>query len=161
MLSNSFRTKYPKEKRAMSSWLTKKPQRTYPLRFLVGVPGFEPGASWTRRPISNFFWVFYVVFNPFCSNPIHLQTSLTTRFPCVPKRCVVCSVVRNVPPVPAGFFHRQGRGAFFLHRTVCIVTRREGLNKLFPRCPRLRNWRAVNKISEDDMCCYLSNLVWK
>lgn len=104
---------------------------------------------------------FYVVFNPFCSNPIHLQTSLTTRFPCVPKRCVVCSVVRNVPPVPAGFFHRQGRGAFFLHRTACIVTRREGLNKLFPRCPRLRNWRAVNKISEDDMCCYLSNLVWK
>ena len=94
--------------------------------FLVGVPGFEPGASWTRRPISNFFWVFYVVFNPFCSNPIHLQTSLTTRFPCVPKRCVVCPVVRNAPPAPAGVFHRQGGGSAFLLPAACIITRMEG-----------------------------------
>ena len=108
--------------------------------FLVGVPGFEPGASWTRRPISNFFRAFYVVFNPFCSNPIHLQTSLTTRFPCVPKRCVVCSVVRNAPPTPADVFHRQGGGSAFLLLAACIITRMEGWNKLFLRCPRLRNW---------------------
>ena len=40
---------------------------------------------------------------------------------------------------------RLGRGAFFIPLTACIVTLRAGLSKSFLRCPRLRNWGAVNK----------------
>lgn len=66
-------------------------------------------------------------------------------FPCGPRRCVVGSVVRNAPQT-LPVFRRQGRGAFFMSLTACIVPLRTGLSKSFLRRPWLRNWVHKSKI---------------
>ena len=48
-------------------------------------------------------------------------------------------------PALAGAFRRQGRGAFFMPLTACIVPLPAGLSKSFLRHPRFRNWGTVNK----------------
>ena len=48
-------------------------------------------------------------------------------------------------PALAGVFRRQGRGAFFMPLTACIVPLWTGLSKSFLRRPRLRNWGTENK----------------
>ena len=48
-------------------------------------------------------------------------------------------------PALADVFRRQGRGAFFMPLTACIVPLWTGLSKSFLCRPQLRNWGAVNK----------------
>lgn len=48
-------------------------------------------------------------------------------------------------PAFAGALHRQGRGAFFVLLSVCIVTLGQGGSKWFLYRIRLRTWGTVNK----------------
>ena len=48
-------------------------------------------------------------------------------------------------PALADVFRRQGRGAFFMPLTACIVPLSTGLSKSFLCRPQLRNWGTGNK----------------
>ena len=50
-------------------------------------------------------------------------------------------------PALAGAIYQQGRGAFFMSLTACIVTLRVELSNSFLHRPRLRNQGTVNKRS--------------